>query len=188
MQMSLWAEAPAKISAKPELEQAFQESVISGRRCAALLESVGQESLFMRMFAEECQRDFSTAYVSTWNLTATTFGRWFIQLQYSVRPMSATKCFTSGYWPTPTHSDDRNREPSPTPVLTSNGTYRHLNAAGEQSQMRLSQVVKMWATPNRRDHTNPSKPTDGRIQRKIAEGWTIDLNDLVQFSSPAGYL
>jgi hypothetical protein len=49
-------------------------------------------------------------------------------------------------WPTPVASDVRNRQPG-TPHVTKNGTIRHINQHGQQSNMRLSQVVKFWATP-----------------------------------------
>lgn len=85
------------------------------------------------------------------------------------------------------HSDRLQTMPSKNPVTTSTGSIRHENAQGIQSFMRLSQVIQMWPTTAARDYTNPSKPTDGRIQRKLEQGWTIDLNDRVQFFSPQGY-
>ena len=36
---------------------------------------------------------------------------------------------------------------------------------------------EMWSTPNARDDHNPSQPTDGRSIRKLAQGWTVDLNE-----------
>lgn len=51
-----------------------------------------------------------------------------------------------GLWPTPVASDLMERLPSPTPHLTQSGTWRHIAKNGDQSCMRLSQVVKLWAT------------------------------------------
>jgi hypothetical protein len=47
-----------------------------------------------------------------------------------------------GMFPTPTASDNRNRAPSKNIHHTRNNTLRHMNANGQQSFMRLSQVVK----------------------------------------------
>lgn len=181
MQMSFLEEAPVKTSVLPEIEQALQGSVISGRRCAVLLESVGRESSFMRMFAEECQQVSLTEYVQTWNLTATQHGRWYILLQYSERLTNDTGCLSLAYWPTPSHSDDTERQPSPTPILTSTGTYRHLNAAGGQSQMRLSQVAKMWNTLKSSDwkHMTMSPPEASRDSI---------TSDLMALGTTTGYL
>jgi len=33
-----------------------------------------------------------------------------------------------------------------------------------------------WATPQARDHKNPDKPESGNFQRKLQQGYTIDLN------------
>lgn len=52
-----------------------------------------------------------------------------------------------GLWGTPSASDTANRAPSTTPHITKNGTLRHINKAGGQSQQRLSQQVKYWSTP-----------------------------------------
>jgi hypothetical protein len=50
-----------------------------------------------------------------------------------------------GLLPTPVASDWGSRKPSSRPHLTANGTFRHLNAQGKQSFMRLSQVMKLYA-------------------------------------------
>lgn len=34
-----------------------------------------------------------------------------------------------------------------------------------------------WATPNARDTHNPSEPDSDRTKRRLAQGWTIDLNE-----------
>lgn len=75
--------------------------------------------------------------------------------------------------PTPTASDIRNRKPG-NPFLTSNGTIRHRNAKGGQSQMRLSQVVQLLPTPTARDWKSGSA---AQVVRPRAEG----LNDRIAF-------
>lgn len=144
-------EAPVKISALQEVEPDSLVSATYGLKCAALWKHQNRDVSFMKMFAAESQRDFSTEYATTWNLSTTNAGHWYCLLQYSAHPMNVTEWSLLGYWPTPSYSDDMEREPSPTPVLTSNNTLRHLNPEGIQSQMRLSQVVKLWATAQSRD-------------------------------------
>ena len=39
-------------------------------------------------------------------------------------------------------------------------------------------LAKMLPTPVSRDWKNGGKPEDGRIQRKIKQGWTLELNDM----------
>ncbi len=41
----------------------------------------------------------------------------------------------------------------------------------------LTGATQQWATPNCRDDHNPSTPDSPRTQRKLEQGWTIDLNE-----------
>jgi hypothetical protein len=41
----------------------------------------------------------------------------------------------------------------------------------------LTGATRQWATPNCRDDHNPSTPESPRTQRKLEQGWTIDLNE-----------
>ncbi|SET71554.1 hypothetical protein SAMN05443270_1091 [Lacrimispora sphenoides] len=63
---------------------------------------------------------------------------------------------TCRMWPTPTATDSVARKPG-NPIMTKNGTVRHKNKAGGQSLMRLSQVVKLYATPQARDYRTGQK-------------------------------
>lgn len=40
----------------------------------------------------------------------------------------------------------------------------------------LARDARQWATPQARDHKNPDKPESGNFQRKLEQGYTIDLN------------
>lgn len=40
----------------------------------------------------------------------------------------------------------------------------------------LPTEAQNWATPQARDHKNPDKPESGNFQRKLQQGYTIDLN------------
>lgn len=152
MQMLLWEAPPVKTLAEPENKPDLMESVISGRKCAALLENAGRESSFMRMFAEESASDFSTRYAATWNLTATKFGRWYILLQYSERPTNVTACSTLGYWPTPQAFDSKEFQRSTPPDLSKAG-HRNLRAE-----------IHLWPTPNTMDTLPPRSPDAMRHQ------------------------
>ena len=46
-----------------------------------------------------------------------------------------------------------------------------------QRQFTIADQVRQWATPNCRDDHNPSTPESARTQRKLEQGWTIDLNE-----------
>ena len=65
-------------------------------------------------------------------------------------------------WPTPRGTDGANGEP---------------NQAGSRGDLMLPSAAAMWSTPNARDDHNPSQPDSERTKRKLAQGWTIDLNE-----------
>lgn len=53
---------------------------------------------------------------------------------------------------------------------------RGATKAGKR-QVGLENEAKFWSTPNARDDHNPSQPDSERTKRKLAQGWTIDLNE-----------
>lgn len=82
---------------------------------------------------------------------------------------------TTVRFPTPSATDVADRQPG-NPHLTKNGTYRHINKGGGQSAMRLSQVVKMFPTPNASDYRDRGNLSNPSIQRRIALGKQINLS------------
>lgn len=76
-------------------------------------------------------------------------------------------------WATPAASDDKNRAPSKTPHLTSTGTLRHMNAAGQQSFMRLSQQMKAWGTPvvSLTKGGTPKRAETSDLHHQVAKKW-----------------
>jgi len=79
--------------------------------------------------------------------------------QYSRGDHSKPTPTLSGFvksFPTPTVHDAGDKTKF-TPVMTKNGTVRHLNRAGGQSRARLSHVVKMFPTPTVDDANNASR-------------------------------
>lgn len=65
-------------------------------------------------------------------------------------------------WPTPRGTDGAKGGP---------------NQAGSRGDLMLPSAAAMWSTPNARDDHNPSQPDSERTKRKLAQGWTIDLNE-----------
>lgn len=79
--------------------------------------------------------------------------------QYSRGDHSKPTPTLSGFvksFPTPTVHDAGDKTKFP-PVMTKNGTVRHLNRAGGQSRASLSHVVKMFPTPTVDDANNASR-------------------------------
>jgi len=79
--------------------------------------------------------------------------------QYSRGDHSKPTPTLSGFvksFPTPTVHDAGDKTKF-TPVMTKNGTVRHLNRAGGQSRASLSHVVKMFPTPTVDDANNASR-------------------------------
>lgn len=74
-------------------------------------------------------------------------------------------------WPTPSASD-RGRK-TINPILTKNGTIKHRNKAGGQSQARLDQVAALFATPCARDFRT------GQCGRWQDREHTQNLNDQI---------
>lgn len=63
--------------------------------------------------------------------------------------------------PTPTAQDFKRRGPN-----------------SKQQGLPEAAYKKMLPTPTARSYKNGSKITDGRLRRKISQGWTMELNDL----------
>lgn len=72
---------------------------------------------------------------------------WDLQGLYSLpMPERLTSAKGGFVWVTPTASDTLNRRPPENFVTTKSGTIRHVNAQGQSSFTRLSQMVR-WSTP-----------------------------------------
>ena len=127
-----------------------QTSAISGLTCEDLLLHSDRDLSWWRMFQESFQTVSSMRYALTWNPRITKSGRWFFQLRLSERP---TNEIASSLWPTPCFTDTWFRNPPPPNRrhVTPDGTTYYINNAGGHSQVRLSQAIKLWPTPNHRD-------------------------------------
>ncbi len=107
------------------------------------------------------------------------------------RPMLAPRTGATGLssWPTATTQDAKHATNSPGqegrngliiavlnwPTPRSEDSESCENHPGAVDS--LTGVTRQWATPNCRDDHNPSTPDSPRTQRKLEQGWTIDLNE-----------
>jgi hypothetical protein len=183
--MSCVPDSPASPSASPEIRMEKAIPATSGPNSTGLSVKSVPASFFLRtsaIFDVSLMGLSLTAYSASLPKSGTMQNGIVFE-----RRTQALRTFENAFslWPTPAASDNLNREPG-TPHLTKNGTIRHVNPEGEQSFMRLSQVVKMWSTPQARDWKNPDAPNSGRAKRKTAQGWTQELNNQVRmWSTPA---
>ena len=74
----------------------------------------------------------------------------------------------------------------PTPSAGEAEKYRLKYTPGSQMGQSLSAMgaCGMLPTPTARDEKNPSSPDGERIARKVAQGYTIELNDLAAMGQP----
>ena len=166
---------PASPTASPEHAAVQPTLGTSGLQCFDWFASLGHDASLLRMLEEELVRACLTRSAVTWNLRATRCSRSYILLNTSERPTFDTDY---SYWPTASASDNRAWKPSDTLHLTRNGTLRHLNPEGQQSVMRLSQVV-LWATMAAQDAKNSSLPASqatrdtlpGNVLRSGSDGY-----------------
>lgn len=130
------------------------------------------------------------------SMSSADWKRWVTALRqdYSRRQKSALRTREIGcsYWPTPdantsTYSNGkfgpnlRERAANwPTPRNT-DGEKGGPNQAGSKGDLMLPSAAAQWATPNARDDHNPSTLESARTQRKLKQGWTIDLNEQAVF-------
>lgn len=76
---------------------------------------------------------------------------------------------TPKYWPTP---------------LASDGAKGGPNQRGAKGDLRLPSAVVQWPTPQARDYRSGDAPDSQRAQRKMAAGWSPNLNDVVLWPTP----
>ena len=63
-----------------------------------------------------------------------------------------------------------------TPKAGACGSTSTTSGRAPEKATALQAQVTHWATPQARDHKNPDKPESGNYQRKLEQGYTIDLN------------
>jgi len=173
----------------PETEQAWLKAhaLVFGENTGDLLATFDPEQSLWRML-----QGFSLWGEVQFLQTLPRWVMWDESGLYQLpMPVHLTSETAFGLWPTPSTTDSSVRKLEPENAHeTANGTLRYVNSEGQQSFARLSQVVlhdeaQKWATPQKRDYKNTSKPSDGRIQRKLQQGWSLNLNEQTLWSTPA---
>jgi hypothetical protein len=159
MELALMSSAegsPAKTSLLRARARDLRASAAAyGRRLPDFLANYDPASSSWRT-SQHCLVEGLESFSETWPRSGTTRNG----IAYRLPPLvPLTDAIDFGSWPTPTSSDTSDRAPPPRIHITKNGTSRHLNEAGEQSFMRLSQVVRMWPTPTVQDSKNDGNPS-----------------------------
>ena len=180
----------------------------SGRKCCEQLKKFNHVGLWAKMFTDLLigqEGWFSTKCKLTWKLKGTKYSRMYCQLAPSTLPtdeieyglLLKTPCTADAYTEGMSKKEQKfgnsgtlaqeiqtgfvyQRGMLPTPqasdfvgtVQQNNYSLRHLEHGTGWAQM--------LPTPTARDEKNGSNITDNRMQRKIQQGWTIDLNDMAR--------
>lgn len=142
---------------------------------------------------------YSRQYALTWRMKVTKSHRFAFQLVPRVRRIGETG---GGLLPTPMAQDTIERKNKayvtsrhqrgmpitlamqlavlpkilPTPTISGNHNRAGLS---EKSGDGLATRLAMLPTPQARDFRSPDKPDSNNFQRKVKEGYTIDLNSTI---------
>lgn len=131
----------------PGSEQARAMTVTSGRKWSGALALSGPLGSLARMCLESSIWH-STKCVLIWKVSATPSGRSVYRL---VPSMPRTNGNGSGLWPTPQAFDANDIQRSPESLA---------RAKQKGGCSNLREVVKMWPTPNARDHKDTGENVD----------------------------
>src|SRR3990167_7196422 len=130
----------ANRSLRPGSAKARRMTVISGRRCCALLESLGHNMSLVRTLLESSRWN-STVCFLTWKVKATPSNRLLFQLAPSMTDTDETEF---GLWATPESSQRGGRSND---II--NGNKVMSRTTGERMHgLDLNCQVKMWPTPH----------------------------------------
>lgn len=144
----------SRVSPFPPLEpkRALQTPVISGRRCAELLENSDPISCLAKMLLTSSIWG-STKRSLTWKKQDMPFGHSYFLLAASARGMNASELLSWGQmFPTPLASDTGTRPKVPQVVLSPAGSFRRKKKTGHWSA-NLSEAIyylEKDAAPNLR--------------------------------------
>lgn len=181
-------DSPASRSVQPGSDEARKMTVTSGLICCELYKRSDPVGSLVRMLLASSVWRSTRCYL-TWKVSATPAKRLLFRLVPSTphtdgigSPLWPTVCATEArqglqirrdgkkgtqvslstavrLWPTPTASDCGRTAINP--VLTANGTVRHLGKNGKQSFARLDAVAAMFPTPTAHCEQSPCKHGEG---------------------------
>lgn len=171
--MSSVADFHAKTLVTPVMERVSKVSAPAyGARSLDLLANYDRHTSSWRT-SQRCLVEGWTVFSETWPRS----GMMRNGIAFRLQPLAPVTSGTEfGLWPTPAASDTAERKPPARPHITKNGTLRHLNPKGVQSQVRLSQAVKFWPTPSSRDFKGQNSLTS--IERSLKSGKNGHLGQL----------
>ncbi len=161
----------ANRTALPGNAEAKTTNATSGRKCLEQFGRFNHVGLWAKTFSELLIGTgdwYSTRCKLTWKLKGTKYKRMYFQLAPST-PRTAETGF--GLLPT-------------VAAMDANGIKNMRKDSnilqGGRHSVSLTHMfhLKMLPTPTSRDEKNGGKLEDGRIQRKIQQGYTVELNDL----------
>jgi hypothetical protein len=163
--MSFLAASLAKTSApRPALNWSVSTGRApgSGRKWCALLARFDQDSSTWRTAQSSLLADLDV-FSETWPRSGSMLnGVSFL------RPMLELPIFESafGFWPTPCATDHSNRKPPTNFHVSASGLPKHVASDGQRCQVRLSQAVQMFRTPNASDSNKWSNQTQAEREAK----------------------
>lgn len=201
---SLQADSHASPSAQPDSEKARQTTATSGRRCFEQYEKLrpaGSSVKTLTAYLLGTTDWYSKQCALSWKMKVTKSKRFAFQLVPRVRHTDGTD---GGLLATPNTMDvlppktekavlkectvtrpgrtnfsnlrDQLFHGKLLPTPTSDTDRNQKYAQGGTS---LPTALSMLPTPQSRDFRSPDKPDSGNFQRKVKEGYTIDLNSTI---------
>jgi len=152
----------------------------SGRRCLEQFEKLPLAGSWAKTFAElliGMEGWSSTKCKLTWRLRGTKFSRLYFLLQASARHTGET-----GFGLLPTVTAVQRDHPERVAKLKATGAKTMMSRkAGELRGNSIMDAVMFYdllPTPQAGDEKNGSKAEDGRMARKMEQGWSPNLNDM----------
>ena len=167
------ADTHASLSASQENGVAQKMTVTSGQKCLGVSKSSGPLGSLEKMLLGTSIWG-STRCSLTWKQRATPQGRLLFQLAPSMLTIDETEF---GLWRTP--AADQGGTPK---ALLEGKTTR---PSGHKIQIRLSDQVKMWPTPNASDDRDRGHLGMPSIQRRKEKGKQLNLSMVVSDQSGA---
>lgn len=140
-----------------ESKKAKGTTVISGRKCSELSESLRRVGLSVRTYLESCELP-GKQFARNWSVRDTLSPYLILKLRLSERPIDDKD---ASLWPTPTVPNGGRSVKHVTDWRSERTAYHN----GHKVQIDLNAAVKMWPTPKARDYKDtttlpPSRQMD----------------------------